>query len=68
MNLPNHIAIIMDGNGRWGKKKFNNRLLGHEKGIDNISLINTIILRNSSFMPFSLTCLICLLIKFKNIF
>ena len=25
MNLPNHIAIIMDGNGRWGKKKFNNR-------------------------------------------
>ena len=26
MNLPNHIAIIMDGNGRWGKKHFNNRL------------------------------------------
>ena len=26
----------MDGNGRWGKKKFNNRLLGHEKGIKNI--------------------------------
>ena len=39
MNLPNHIAIIMDGNGRWGKKKFNNRLLGHEKGIDNIKNI-----------------------------
>jgi len=39
MNLPNHIAIIMDGNGRWGKKKFNNRLLGHEKGIKNIKRI-----------------------------
>ena len=39
MNLPNHIAIIMDGNGRGGKKKFNNRLLGHEKGIDNIKNI-----------------------------
>ena len=39
MNLPNHIAIIMDGNGRWGKKKFNNRLLGHEKGIKNIKKI-----------------------------
>ena len=36
MNLPNHIAIIMDGNGRWGKKNFNNRLIGHEKGIKNI--------------------------------
>ncbi len=39
MNLPNHIAIIMDGNGRWGKKKYNNRLLGHEKGIKNIKNI-----------------------------
>ena len=39
MNLPNHIAIIMDGNGRGGKKKFNNRLLGHEKGIGNIKNI-----------------------------
>ena len=36
MNLPNHIAIIMDGNGRWGKKHFNNRLIGHERGIKNI--------------------------------
>ena len=36
MSLPNHIAIIMDGNGRWGKKNFNNRLIGHEKGIKNI--------------------------------
>tara|TARA_B100000963_G_scaffold357355_1_gene379337 strand:- start:7477 stop:8157 length:681 start_codon:yes stop_codon:yes gene_type:complete len=39
MNLPNHIAIIMDGNGRWGKKNLNNRLLGHERGIQNIKNI-----------------------------
>ena len=39
MNLPSHIAIIMDGNGRWGEKKFNNRLLGHERGIKNIKNI-----------------------------
>ena len=36
MNSPNHIAIIMDGNGRWGLKKFNNRLTGHEAGVKNI--------------------------------
>jgi len=39
MRLPNHIAIIMDGNGRWGKAKFNNRKLGHKFGIENIKNI-----------------------------
>lgn len=33
-NLPRHIAIIMDGNGRWAKKKLMNRINGHRKGID----------------------------------
>lgn len=41
MKSPNHIAIIMDGNGRWGLKNFNNRLLGHEYGIKNVqSIVN----------------------------
>ena len=31
-NLPTHIAIIMDGNGRWAKKKGLQRLLGHREG------------------------------------
>jgi len=31
-NLPSHVAIIMDGNGRWAKKRFLNRIQGHEKG------------------------------------
>ena len=30
--LPNHIAIIMDGNGRWAKKKGKLRVFGHESG------------------------------------
>ena len=33
-NLPRHIAIIMDGNGRWARKKLLNRINGHRKGID----------------------------------
>ena len=31
--LPNHIAIIMDGNGRWAKKKGNERIFGHRNGV-----------------------------------
>ncbi|HQP91038.1 MAG TPA: undecaprenyl diphosphate synthase family protein, partial [Bacteroidales bacterium] len=32
-NLPTHIAIIMDGNGRWASKKGLPRVKGHEAGI-----------------------------------
>jgi len=35
MKSPNHIAIIMDGNGRWGLKNHRSRLIGHEFGIKN---------------------------------
>ena len=31
--LPEHIAVIMDGNGRWAKKKGNSRIFGHRNGI-----------------------------------
>ncbi len=31
--LPEHIAIIMDGNGRWAKKKGNERIFGHKNGV-----------------------------------
>jgi len=37
MNLPTHIAIIMDGNGRWGQKKYNDRNKGHYYGVKNVS-------------------------------
>ena len=31
-NIPSHVAIIMDGNGRWAKTKGKNRLFGHRNG------------------------------------
>jgi len=34
--LPHHIAIIMDGNGRWARKKSLNRIKGHRKGADAV--------------------------------
>jgi undecaprenyl diphosphate synthase len=33
--LPQHIAIIMDGNGRWAKKRNLERIVGHQKGIES---------------------------------
>ena len=35
-NLPSHVAIIMDGNGRWAKKRLLNRIQGHEKGAQTV--------------------------------
>ena len=40
-NLPHHIAIIMDGNGRWAKKKLLNRISGHIKGVDAVREVVT---------------------------
>ena len=39
MNELNHVAIIMDGNGRWGLKMRNSRNYGHSKGIDTVERI-----------------------------
>ena len=36
MNKLNHVAFIMDGNGRWGKKKNNNRNSGHYAGVKTV--------------------------------
>ena len=35
-NLPRHIAIIMDGNGRWAKQKGKFRVFGHENGVKTV--------------------------------
>ena len=40
-NLPHHIAIIMDGNGRWAKKKFLNRISGHIKAVNAVRVVVT---------------------------
>ena len=39
MNKLNHVAIIMDGNGRWGLKKKNSRNYGHLKGLKTVEKI-----------------------------
>ncbi len=36
MNIPQHVAIIMDGNGRWAKKQNKPRSYGHFVGTDNV--------------------------------
>ena len=39
--LPNHIAIIMDGNGRWAKRRGFIRVRGHEEGVRSVREITT---------------------------
>ncbi len=39
MNLPKHVAIIMDGNGRWGIKQKKSRNYGHRKGLEVVEKI-----------------------------
>ena len=39
MNPLNHVAFIMDGNGRWGKKRNKGRNYGHIKGVDTLKKI-----------------------------
>ncbi len=36
---PRHAAVIMDGNGRWAKKRLLNRVKGHEKGADTVRMM-----------------------------
>jgi undecaprenyl diphosphate synthase len=37
--IPTHVAIIMDGNGRWAKKRFLPRYMGHTQGVNNVHSI-----------------------------
>ena len=39
MNELNHVAIIMDGNGRWGLKERNSRNYGHLKGLNTVQMV-----------------------------
>jgi len=38
--IPRHVAIVMDGNGRWAKKRFMPRFFGHKQGVD--ALVRTV--------------------------
>lgn len=37
--MPRHVAIIMDGNGRWAKKRMLPRAMGHKKGVETVRSI-----------------------------
>ena len=51
MTSPKHIAIIMDGNGRWGLKKKNSRNYGHKKGLETVgNIINASIEKNIKYL------------------
>ncbi len=40
-NQPRHIAIVMDGNGRWAQAQGKNRTYGHEKGAETVRSVTT---------------------------
>lgn len=40
--LPKHIAIIMDGNGRWARQKGLPRIVGHKKGVETVRKVVTL--------------------------
>ena len=37
--IPKHVAIIMDGNGRWAKSKKLPRAIGHKNGVKSVQVI-----------------------------
>ena len=44
LKIPNHVAIIVDGNGRWAKEREMSRLKGHDAGFENLKKISKYIL------------------------
>lgn len=49
--IPKHIAVIMDGNGRWARKRFLPRIAGHKKGLETVrSLVKYCISLNVEYL------------------
>ncbi len=49
--VPGHVAIIMDGNGRWARKRFLPRVAGHSRGVDTVrDMIRSCIERGISYL------------------
>lgn len=50
-NVPQHLAVIMDGNGRWAKKRFLPRIAGHQRGVETLrSLIKACVSRGIDYL------------------
>lgn len=39
VRVPQHVAVVMDGNGRWAKKRFLPRVAGHKKGVESVRAV-----------------------------
>ena len=49
--IPNHIAVIMDGNGRWARKRFLPRVAGHKRGVETVrALVKTCAKQNVKYL------------------
>jgi undecaprenyl diphosphate synthase len=49
--VPRHVAIIMDGNGRWARKRFMPRVAGHSRGVESVrAVIRSCIERGVSYL------------------
>ena len=49
--IPKHIAIIMDGNGRWARNRLMPRMAGHQQGVETVrGVIKSCIERNISYL------------------
>lgn len=42
LRMPEHVAIILDGNGRWAKQRALPRTMGHKAGADNVEIISDV--------------------------
>ena len=60
---PNHLGIIMDGNGRWAKERGLNRSLGHKAGADNLIKLLNYIYKNTSIKVVSLYAFLLRILK-----
>ncbi len=57
MNTPRHIAVIMDGNGRWAQRQGLPRVAGHEEGVNAVRRITEECARLKSVEQLTLYCL-----------
>ena len=50
-DMPHHVAIIMDGNGRWAKKRMLPRVAGHQRGVETVrTLVKACITRGIEYL------------------
>jgi undecaprenyl diphosphate synthase len=50
-DVPRHIAIIMDGNGRWAKRRFMPRVAGHKRGVETVrAMVKACIARGVEYL------------------